>query len=80
MKLWRLYPVPDHPAVRINFQYDCAHGFVVRADDEASARKLAAKQAGDEGRKVWLSALVTRCEELTEDGATGVIMVDFHAG
>ena len=60
--------------------WDCAYGFVVRAKDEAHARKLASEQAGDEGADAWLLPSRSTCEELTTRGEQEVILRSFVAG
>jgi hypothetical protein len=53
-------------------------GFVVRAKDEATARRLAAAQPGDEGAEAWLLPQYSTCVELPIDGPDGVIMADYN--
>lgn len=72
MKLWLLKRTD-----RIG--YDECDGFVVRAKTETDARALAAEQAGDEGKDVWLSPAVT-CTELTAKGEPGIVLSSFNAG
>jgi hypothetical protein len=60
--------------------YDKCHGVVVRAETEQQARTYASTKAMDEGRSVWLSSQHTTCEEITQNGEPGVIIVDVHAG
>lgn len=93
MKLWLLRPADgldknDNPWEP---WYDKAFGFVVRAETEEEARKLAHDDAGDEnrgeflGRKTadtnspWLEAKYSTCTELSGDGDAGVVMQDFAA-
>ena len=58
--------------------YDAAYGFVVRAKNEAQARKLAAEKCGGEGPDVWLSSAAgTECTELTAEGEPGVVLRDY---
>lgn len=90
MKLWILKPIakchgPWSPI------YDCAHGFVVRAEDEASARRLI--DYGDTGDEYprrwrdgepkpgnpWHDPSLSTCVELVGDGEAGVILRDFNA-
>lgn len=89
MKLYHLYPKkniegedPWSP------WYDKAFGFIVRAETEEEARRLANEQGGDEtgeisndiyriGGDPWLDAKFSECVELTEDGEKGVIIRDF---
>lgn len=60
--------------------YDCNYGFVIRADDASDARLMASKEMGDEGADCWLSDDKSSCEELSQDGETAIILVDFNAG
>jgi hypothetical protein len=94
MRLWFLCPRADvltRPAHPWTPTFDKVMGVVVRAEDEARARKLAQGQAGDEGlgiyvrfglpedevtADVWLDPEWTNCEDLAPDGEAGVILVD----
>ena len=68
--------------------WERAHGFVVRAPDEPTARRLANEQGGDEKRlpdseqicDVWLMPQFTECRILTDDGSTDVILRHFRHG
>lgn len=86
MKLWLLRGTDDFCN-----GWDCAQGFVIRAQTEAEARRLAALAGGDEQYGVdehneeptggWLLPENASCTELTaEDLAAGVILRDFNAG
>jgi hypothetical protein len=77
MKLWLLRPKEG----RSHWEpwYDKAFGFVVRANSETEARKLASGDAGDEGEEAWLLQQLSTCVELTADGEAGIIMLDFHS-
>jgi len=68
--------------------YDKAFGFIIRAENEEEARKIANKNGGDEVGKIshkvyrtggdpWLDANFSECIELSTDGEKGVIMRDF---
>lgn len=87
MKLWLLRPVgydPRNPFRNPTLTphnpwspwYDKAFGFVVRAWDEASARELAAVEAGDEKAIAWLDETLSTCEELLPDGDAVIIVQD----
>lgn len=78
MKLWNVYK--SEAGMDAPWSYDCAYAFVIRADDEAGARQLAADSAGDEGAAVWLDELRTTCDELLADGPAAVVLVDFLCG
>lgn len=60
--------------------YDCANGFVIEAETEQEARKIASDAHGDEGANAWLDPKWTYCNELKPDGEPGIWMRDFHAG
>ena len=86
--LWLLRPVNGLPQVRdarLNPWrpwYDKAFGFVVRAPDDATARKLADAGAGDENRNdahPWLDSQLSTCVPLTETGPTEVVLVDYRS-
>ena len=93
MKLWILRPnehLPDGTESPWEPWYDKAFGFVVRAETEDEARQLANDEGGDEcgpvthtiyrtGGNPWLDPAFSTCEELTADGAPGVVIQDFHA-
>lgn len=89
MKLWLLRPVTRWS------EYDTAHGFVVRAENESEARAFAAQQGGDESLRddwddaaerwtfhydAWSDTGVTTCVELPLGGDPGVVLRDFNAG
>jgi hypothetical protein len=78
VKLWLLKPV--HIEGDRRWGWDCAHGFVVRADSETDARLLAAGESGDELPTAWLKPELSTCEELTAEGGAEVVLRDFHAG
>lgn len=98
MKLWLLYPRDDLPSgynCKYNKAlnpwsdtYDCAYGFVIRAETEAEARQIAAEGGGretpnpdnDTHEPPWLTDRYSVCEELTADGDAGLIIQDFRAG
>jgi hypothetical protein len=69
-------------------RYDRAYGFVVRAPDEATARRLANAKGDDEKdlpglkqtRNVWLKRQFTDCKILESDGPDGIILQDFRRG
>lgn len=69
MRLWNLGPIEDH-------WHDCVVGFVVRAETEAEARRLAQEQHGMEGElvPVWTDASITRCEPLEHEGEARVLI------
>lgn len=71
--------------------YDRAFGFVIRAESEEAARKIAHEHAGDENRgeflrakianttSPWLDPKYSSCEELNADGEPEMVLRDFHA-
>jgi hypothetical protein len=106
MKLWLLRPLgkyleedspnyskEDNPWVP---WYDKAFGFVIRAETEKRARKIAQAHGGDEidewkregkigewkcGKQpTWLDVRYSTCTELTADGPEELIMEEFKAG
>lgn len=64
MKLYLLKPIKDDSGPWKNW-YDKAFGFVIFAESEANARKIASEWHGDEGSKPWLDPSLTYCKELT---------------
>lgn len=88
LKLWLLGIRPEvyteHPGEHPwAHPWGTAQGFVVRADDEAQARRLADSYAGGETDEwhtpahPWLDPTYTTCVELTGDGPAEVILRDF---
>lgn len=95
MKLWILRPIDEDATAmyrgysRKVWSWDCAYGFVVRAEDERSARELVATArdrddwrctTGDESPEAWRDAALTSCDELTGEGGPEIIIRDFVAG
>jgi hypothetical protein len=81
MKLWLLKRPVDKPGHQI---WDAYSGFVVRAETEEDARKLANKESqkpdrGYEG-PIWEDHQKTSCKQLIDEGEPGVILDDFMAG
>lgn len=79
MKIYRLEPKKygsDTPWAGI---YDMANGFVVMAENEYNARRLASLECGDEGEDAWLLAEHSYCEEVTGNDEQ-IILRSFHAG
>jgi len=56
--------------------YGCVYSLVIRAKDEASARKAASGQCGDEGSGPWMDERFTSCDELKPSGRPGVLCRD----
>ena len=52
MNLYLLRPIPEDNLWED--AYDMSFGFVVRAQTEDEARKMAAEKCGDEGRAAWI--------------------------
>jgi hypothetical protein len=81
MKLWLLLPVQGLEKKDDPWQpwFDKAFGFVVRAENETAARRVAQANAGDEGLRIspWLEGAYATFVELTGDGEAGVVMRDF---
>lgn len=64
--------------------YDKCFGYVIRAETEQAARKLAHENAGDENREgflktkePWLDKKYSTCVELVNDGKSEIIIQDF---
>jgi hypothetical protein len=77
VKLWILKPVNEYRPPWTP-QHDKAFGFVVRAETEPEAREFAKEVAGYEGAAAWNDPEYSTCIELTPDGESEVIMIDFH--
>ncbi len=60
--------------------HDTVNGFIIRANNEESARLQASANAQDEGPLSWLKPGNSTCTPLTIEGQVGVILYDFHAG
>jgi hypothetical protein len=85
MKLWLLRPMKGDPAWEP--WYDKCFGFVVRAETEHDARKLANSEAGDENHdkwssdfkpdNVWLDPKRATCVVLNDSGPEAIIIRDF---
>jgi len=94
MKLWLLEPrrdLSDNCDPWAYGTWDCNDGFVVAAESEEQARRMAADCTVDEGSyfgdrydpqcPAWLSAEWSRCVELVpQDMKAQIILVDFRAG
>jgi len=78
MKLWLLRPV-NETLDSWMLWFNCMFGFVVRAEDELGARRLASSRAGDEGPESWLLPAHSTCVELRPDGPEGVVMEDYNS-
>lgn len=62
--------------------YDKAFGFVIRAENEEQARKIADENAGDEnygGEHPWLNSKQSTCVLLTNEGKQELVLRDFNA-
>lgn len=84
MKLWILKPkenVDNYSQIISpwNPWYDKFFGFVIRAESEERARKLAGLICGDEGDQAWLDSSLSICKELLAEGNEEVVITDFHA-
>ncbi len=61
--------------------WDCAYGFMVRAETEEEARSMASAEAGDEGADSWTDSNFSTCEAVSgAEGEPGIVMTDFLAG
>lgn len=72
MKIYKVY--------RDDWGWDCASGFVIRAESEEEARAIAAENSGDEEPWTWTDPEYSKCEILQPDGDAGIILRDFCAG
>lgn len=81
MKLWLLRPINESTHWRPWF--DKAFGFVIRAETEAEARKIAQGAGGDETRnyksEAWVDPKFSTCTELTAEGAAGEVIQDYRS-
>lgn len=83
MALWLLRPTESG---KERLTWDCAYGFVVRADTAADARRAAQNRGGDEVRMYgeedpfWLDHTTSTCELLEPEGEPGVVLRDFSNG
>ena len=59
--------------------WDEYKGFVIRAEDEISARVIAGQQDSYHKSR-WIDHKQTSCEEITQEGDPGVILDSFNAG
>jgi len=78
MKLWLLDLTDAGNAESPN--WDVAVGFIIRAEDEVTARAIASKNHMDEGAAFWLNPRLTTCVELSADGPSGVVLSSFVNG
>ena len=75
-RLWLLEAVEDREV------WDIYVGFVIRAADEAAARRIAEKKAESEWQHApgyWLDASCSSCEVVAVDGEPAVILADYSA-
>ena len=85
MKLWLLRPAEGLPSTTSPWVpfYDKAFGFVVRAETEKEARRMANEEGGAEKVEAshdedpWINPRLSTCVELTADGEPGVVILDF---
>lgn len=92
MKLYLIRPNEDLPKDDNPWEpwYDKAFGFVVRAETEQQARRMAQDNHGDENDvwgensvthciEPWLKDKYTSCVEITQDGPAEMIIRDYRA-
>lgn len=80
MKLWLLRPIGNKEAWKP--WYDKVYEFVIRAETEESARKIADDRGGREnhdGVTPWLDPEQTSCADLTKGSTQEVISCDYVA-
>lgn len=75
MKLWLLTPGQDQS--RWKHWIAVAGGFVIRAESEADARRVAADNCGEEGADAWLLPSLSSCNELEPASIAGLVLRDF---
>lgn len=88
MKLWLLRPVDKRASDDDPWTpwYDKTYGFIIRAENEATARDMAHAKAGDENesqastREPWKDAKYSTCVELLPEGSPGIVMEDYASG
>ncbi len=73
LKVW-LLELREHP------RYDEAESFVVIAENEAQARKLASELCGDEGADTWLYDDASECTVLVPTSPPRVVVRNFRSG
>lgn len=74
MRLWHLRGRLDEGPW--NTLKDNVVGFIVRAEDEEQARRLARDEAGGEDGYVWMESQFSTCTELLAAGDAAVVMAD----
>lgn len=72
MKLWNLK--------NLALGLDIVAEFLVRAENEDDARRIASERAGDEGPGCWLDPASSSCEAITVKGKTGIVVRAFVPG
>lgn len=82
MKLWLLYPQTAYRGEKFLWEpwYDKSFGFVIRAETEEDARRIAQENGGDEiyeNMPAWIDPHYSVCEELLAEGDPGLILQDF---
>lgn len=77
MKLWLLRPIDDRNGPWEPW-YDKCFGFVIRADSEEEARRMAELDSGAEVTGAWSLAKWSSCVELTATGDAEVVIKDEH--
>ncbi|QUH01431.1 hypothetical protein HUO13_11970 [Saccharopolyspora erythraea] len=63
--------------------HDAADEFAVVANDESEARRLAARDCGDEGPGIWRDSIASACVlvgTVTASLQPGVLVREFNAG
>jgi len=80
-KLWLLKPKEDLPSENNPWDpwFGKCFGFLICAENEYQARKIAVDKGGDE-RNAWFDNKLSSCVELTSDNVdTGVVLMDFRS-
>lgn len=75
-RFWLIEPVEDLPKGNPwDPWFDLCFGMVVRAKDEAEARKLAFERGGTQDKgKAWLDPSLSNCINLLNEGNSEIIL------
>jgi len=78
MKVWSLRPLDEALGPWVPWEDKC-FGFVIAAEDEATARAMAAGDPGDEGADAWFDPTMSSCIDISSNppAEATVIMRDY---
>ena len=76
MALWLLKPKENLVENYWDNPYDKQHGFVIRAQSETEARRIAQENAAQESfrESVWLDPTITECTQVQPEGNSALIL------